>query len=252
MNVVRVRDIMIGEGMTKTCVPVAYKTADEIVQQMTILAGQESADFVEWRTDWYDDIFDESALVALLSRIRDILQNKPLLFTFRSAEEGGKKLIRAEQYEKMLKTVIETGTADLIDLESHFSGELIQNVLSCAHANGVKVIISAHEFTHTPAKEVMVERMCQMQELGADICKLAVMPVCERDVLTLLDATLTMRDTYATVPLITMSMSAMGVISRLSGDTFGSAVSFGSMGRASAPGQIGVDELRSIIEIVNR
>ena len=46
-----------------------------------------------------------------------------------------------------------------------------------------------------------------MQSLGADIVKFAVMPQCERDVLTLLDATLTMKEEHSDTPVITMSMS---------------------------------------------
>ena len=49
--------------------------------------------------------------------------------------------------------------------------------------------------------------LTRMQSLGADIAKIAVMPTCSADVLTLLDATCTMRDKYAHIPLITMSMS---------------------------------------------
>mgnify|MGYP000529625487 CR=1 FL=1 len=82
-----------------------------------------------------------------------------------------------------------------------------------------------------------------MQELGADIPKIAVMPTCKQDVITLLSATLEMSEKYADRPIITMSMAGTGVISRLTGETFGSALTFGAASKASAPGQIGVNEL---------
>ena len=53
-----------------------------------------------------------------------------------------------------------------------------------------------------------------MQELGADIPKIAVMPTCRRDVLTLLCATEEMYTEHADRPIITMSM-ADRLISRL-------------------------------------
>ena len=53
------------------------------------------------------------------------------------------------------------------------------------------------------------------------------------------------------VLLITMAMSGIGMISRLSGECFGSAVTFGAARKASAPGQIGVEQLREILQIVH-
>ncbi len=56
-----------------------------------------------------------------------------------------------------------------------------------------------------------------MQDLGADLPKIAVMPQSPQDVLTLLAATLTMKEKYATRPLITMSMGKSGGVSRVTG-----------------------------------
>ena len=91
-----------------------------------------------------------------------------------------------------------------------------------------------------------------MQELGADIPKIAVMPTKKRDVLTLLDATLEMSESYADRPIITMSMAGTGVTSRLIGETFGSALTFGAAARASAPGQISVLELDQVLDIIHK
>ena len=62
-----------------------------------------------------------------------------------------------------------------------------------------------------------------MQDYGADIPKMAVMPKSKQDVLTLLSATLEMSEQFADRPIITMSMAGTGVVSRLTGETFGSA-----------------------------
>ena len=86
-----------------------------------------------------------------------------------------------------------------------------------------------------------------MQELGADICKIAVMPQTTADVITLLDATQEMYHKHADRPLITMSMGSLGVVSRVSGATFGSSATFGAAKkRPQLHGQVSVDELRSI------
>ena len=76
------------------------------------------------------------------------------------------------------------------------------------------------------------------------------MPQTTADVITLLDATQEMYHKHADRPLITMSMGSLGVVSRVSGATFGSSATFGAAKKASAPGQVSVDELRSILEVL--
>ena len=110
---------------------------------------------------------------------------------------------------------------------------------------------SNHDFGGTPDKADLLYRLRRMQDLGADIPKIAVMPKSEADVIALLDATQEMHTRYADRPIITMSMGR-GVISRLCGEYFGSAMTFGAVGQVSAPGQIPADELRSVLAILHR
>ncbi|MGL4668727.1 MAG: type I 3-dehydroquinate dehydratase [Saezia sp.] len=42
------------------------------------------------------------------------------------------------------------------------------------------------------------------------------------------------------------------MISRLAGEVFGSAATFGAAQKASAPGQIGVQDLRQTLNILNK
>lgn len=72
---------------------------------------------------------------------------------------------------------------------------------------------------------------------GADILKLAVMPREEADV-----ERLRMAGREASVrtghPVIAIAMGELGKRSRTQAERFGSAVTFGCLGRASAPGQV--------------
>ena len=141
---------------------------------------------------------------------------------------------------------------DLVDVEAFTGDEIVTSIISHAHANGVKVIASNHDFDATPEKDEIVRRLRMMQDYGADIPKMAVMPTCKKDVLTLLEATLEMSEQYADRPIITMSMAGTGVVSRLTGETFGSALTFGAASKASAPGQIGVHELKQVLDIIHK
>ncbi len=90
-----------------------------------------------------------------------------------------------------------------------------------------------------------------MQQLGADITKIAVMPQNKKDVLTLLCATEQMQCQYADRPFVTMSMGSIGSISRIAGEIFGSAITFGAVQKSSAPGQIKAKKLKQMLQMIH-
>lgn len=241
-----VRNVKIGEGIPKICVPIVGRTYEEIVDQAKKIK-ELPADIVEWRADWYEDVFQSENVKSVLLEIRDILEEKPILFTFRTAEEGGEKNIDDAAYLVLNKAVITTKCIDLIDLEIFSKASVADEVIRHAHQHDVKIIASNHDFEKTPEKTEIVRRLQKMQNLGADILKIAVMPRTEQDVQRLLEATQEMYS-QAKKPLVTMSMSELGMVSRTSGEAYGSAMTFGSAGKTSAPGQIPVEELKLILE----
>ena len=85
----------------------------------------------------------------------------------------------------------------MVDVEAFTGDEAVRAIVETAHEAGVKVVGSNHDFHQTPEQEEIVARLCKMQELGVDIPKIAVMPVCKKDVLTLLSATEEMYTRYA-------------------------------------------------------
>ena len=119
------------------------------------------------------------------------------------------------------------------------------------HQAGVAVVGSSHEFTCTPPREALIARLCKEQEMGCDILKLAVMPRNAGDVLTLLGATEEMNRCHARQPVVTMSMSGQGVVSRLCGEIFGSAMTFGAVGQVSAPGQVQIEDLNAVLQMIH-
>ena len=251
MNTVQIRNITIGEGRPKICVPIVGRTAEDIFAQAKNILDL-PVDLVEWRVDWYEDVFTIDKVQKTAAGLRDILGDIPLLFTFRTSKEGGEKEISAEDYAALNIMAVQSGYVDLVDVEIFTGDEIVRKIIEKAHESGVKVIASNHDFSQTPEKDEIVRRLRFMQESGADIPKIAVMPTCKQDVLTLLSATLEMTEKYADRPIITMSMAATGVVSRLTGETFGSAVTFGAASKASAPGQIGVQELKQVLDVIHK
>ena len=250
MNPIMIRGVAIGEGIPKICVPIVGKTREEIVKAAEEIRTL-PVDVVEWRADWYEEVFEANVVLDVLQELRRILGELPLLFTFRTKKEGGEKEIDEKNYRTLNQLAAESGLADLIDVEVFSGDEVVNDLVRTAHENEVKVIGSNHDFEKTPSKEEIIRRLQKMQELDVDLPKIAVMPRKKEDVLTLLAATEEMNRKYADRPIITMSMAGDGVISRLCGEVFGSALTFGAAGQASAPGQIGVKELRQILTILH-
>lgn len=251
MNPVVVRNVKIGEGIPKICVPIVGVTKEEIIQEAESFEDI-PVDVVEWRVDWFEHVFDIEKVKEVLKELRAALKETPLLFTFRTSKEGGEKAIEPEAYAALNKAAAETGNVDLVDVEAFTGDEIVKDIIQAAHKAGVKVVASNHDFDKTPPQADIVGRLCKMQELGADIPKIAVMPQSKKDVITLLAATEEMTREHANRPIITMSMAGTGVVSRLCGEVFGSALTFGAAKKASAPGQMGVHDLETVLNLLHK
>ena len=244
-----IKDIEFGAGQPKICLPVVARTDAEISQQLAVIAhGQ--PDLVEFRADWYTEVMDRATRRFALDGIRTLLPQTPLLFTYRTRREGGENELSDADYLRLCLEVIEDGAVDMIDVELFMGEEIVSKIVRAAHEKGIAVICSSHDFEKTPAREELLRRFRAMEALGADLLKLAVMPQNAEDVLTLLSATAEMHETGSR-PVISMSMGKLGAISRLCGEQFGSCVTFGAAGKASAPGQIEARALRAVLETLH-
>ena len=250
MNTVCIRHLVIGEGRPKICIPLCGKTKTEIIDEAKKIL-ELPADMVEWRGDWYEDIYNICCLKEILSELRQVLCELPILFTFRSIQEGGERPITPEIYLKLANIVCESGCVDALDVELFMDTHVNPLIVEKAHECGMKVIASNHDFRKTPKKDELTRRMILMDEMGADILKIAVMPKSSLDVLELLTATEEMGRLYSDKPIITMSMGPLGLISRLAGETFGSSLTFGAGEKASAPGQIPAKQIKDVLDLIH-
>ena len=244
MNPVTVRGLRIGEGIPKICVPIVEKTSKEIIEMAKKIVDS-PADLVEWRADWFEDVFDYEKTMDVLKELREVLGDVPLLFTFRTMREGGEKEIDAMTYMEINQRILDTGYADLIDVEVLNYESIVKELMDYAHVTPVKIIASHHNFKETPCKKEMVAKLKAMREYNPDILKIAVMPNSQEDVLALLSLD------SDSCPLVKIAMSKLGMISRIAGETFGSAITFGTVEKASAPGQISAVELKKILELMH-
>lgn len=240
---------VFGQGAPKICVPIVAESQEQIWKNAEKISGL-GTDLAEWRVDFYKDVLDAEKVAVTLKGVKKRLGDKALLFTFRTKGEGGCRAIAPGDYDRLNEMAALAG-ADLVDVEAFFEEEQSAKRIKKIQAAGARVIASCHDFQKTPAVEEMVMRLQRMEELGADAVKLAVMPAKRQDVLNLLQATLTAWERLS-VPVVTMSMGDLGVISRISGSLTGSAMTFAAAGAVSAPGQIPVEAVAEIQKFLNK
>ena len=189
----------------------------------------------------------------------------PLLLTCRTAAEGGRAQLDDAAYGALLRSVLD-GLADwaperrpaAIDVEVQRG--CLQLVCEHAHTLGVDVVASFHDFEATPPDEVLEGVLARMADEGADLAKIAVWPTSADDVARLLGVCA--RATAGTgegagpgVPVAAMSMGALGAVSRVA-PAFGTALTFAVVpdeqgeARASAPGQMPIQDVRRCLELL--
>ena len=247
-----VKNVTIGSGTPKICVPICASTKEELLSQIKEY-DRDDIDFVEWRIDFFQNVSDFKAVQAAAKDLHARLSNKPILFTFRTKQEGGEQELSIDDYFSLNLQLAKSGYVDLIDLELFITNNTteLSFMINEIQKQNVKVILSNHDFFKTPKEDEILHRLKTMQALGADVAKIAVMPNSSNDVLRLLSATNKMNEQYAHIPIITMSMGKLGAISRISGELFGSSVTFGSLKKASAPGQIPVADLKNMLTLLS-
>ena len=189
----------------------------------------------------------------------------PVLLTCRTAAEGGRAQLDDTAYGAFLRSVLD-GLADwaperrpaAIDVEVQRG--CLPWVCEQAHALGIDVVASFHDFEATPADEVLEEVLARMAREGADLAKIAVWPTSADDVARLLGvcarATAGARERSGLgVPVAAMSMEALGAVSRVA-PAFGSALTFAVVPdeqgevQASAPGQMPIQDVRRCLELL--
>ena len=244
-RVVQIGTISLGEGMPKVCVPVMGKDVHAL-EDAAMRAEQ--ADVLELRLDSVSPEMRQDLLCEACRAVRKA--GKPVLATMRTARDGGAGECDAEKYEDLLNRLIREKLCDAVDVELSIGDAAFLRIAGHAHAEGLPVVGSYHDFEGTPAAEKMAARLQRMAALGADICKIAVMPHSRKDVVALTAACVQADDELAQ-PVIAIAMGTLGAATRICGEAMGSCLTFGTAGEASAPGQVDAKTLRQALEMVH-
>lgn len=232
------------------CTPIVGRSAEHILQECTLLVAK-APDVIEWRIDFFEQIGDTQAVLELGRELRTLTQRTPIIFTRRSTLEGGTPIPLDEAgVIALYEAVCAAGLADFVDYELVNPDANAQRIRAFTRAHGVGLILSYHNFSLTPPAGELFAKFGEAARRGADVAKVAVMPRSRSDVLELLQAT-DRADRELDIPLISMSMGGLGAITRMIGGEFGSVLTFAVGSQASAPGQIPIEALRTVLDVIH-
>jgi len=233
------------------CVALVGRTAQEIRTEVALVLASKP-DILEWRVDFFTAIGNSAEVLTVAREIRQAADEVPLIFTCRSTREGGQPIALDETgVVALYRSICQSHLVDVVDFEMSHDPSSIACLHEICSTNDVALILSFHDFAATPAPDVIVQRFMQAQQMGADIAKVAVMPCKMEDVLTLLSATLAASQ-QLDIPLISMAMGGIGSISRVYGWAFGSALTFAAGVNPSAPGQMPIHDLNSLLALAQK
>lgn len=233
------------------CSPIIGRTRDEIVAEGKRVKAH-SPDIIEWRADFFQHINDEEKVLKIVQDLKEIIEEIPLLFTIRSEAEGGNPIpISKEELNHLLAMVCKESSIDLIDYELQNSLDSISEIREVSKSNEKLLILSYHNFDLTPSNGELLTLLSKAATLGGDIGKIAVMPHNQTDVLRLFQVTDEAKKNLSII-ISTMAMGNIGAISRMAGWVFGSELVFAVGDKASAPGQVSIEDLRIMIQTMKK
>lgn len=240
-----------GRAAPLVCTPLTGRTRAQVLEEMRRVMIVRP-DLIEWRVDHYSGIADRADVLELCGLLASAAQDVPLMFTVRSAREGGQPIaLSDDQVAGLCVAACATGTIGLVDRECDAPRTGLELVRAAARASGTLLIVSHHSLQETPGEEALYARFLEAGRLGGDIVKVAVMAQSADDALTLLRTT--WRASQALdQPLISMAMGPEGVLTRIAGWQFGSSVTFAAGVAGSAPGQLPVEDLRNVLALMRR
>lgn len=238
--------------------PLTDPDVPTLVEHALRAAETPGVDVLEWRVDTLQAFLDadhtldthelepvRAAVTEAVETFRDRVSERfPVLVTVRTKAEGGSADLTDAAYAQLIDHLVSFAPV-AVDIEWQRTGS--QVLIKRAKDAGVCALASFHDFEKTPPAENLYSMLQKMERDGADVAKIAVMPQNRTDVLEVLSVA-DRAQSKLTVPVITISMGALGKATRLVGSEFGSAATWAAVGALSAPGQLTVPQVLATLE----
>jgi 3-dehydroquinate dehydratase-1 len=218
----------------KTCVSIAEKTPYKI--KKTLKIALKKSDYVEVR---FDFLKSEQIPEAIEIIKKDL---KKIVCTLRPKTEGGKFSGNEKERVNILKLIAEYNPF-LLDVEFNTlkRNSSLRRYLKSTKTN---LLVSWHDFKKTPSSTELKKKMKQMSKFSSN-----VKIVCTAKSTDDSNRMLELYSKKGKNNLISFAMGDFGRISRILCLYLGSPYTYVSLGKAIAPGQFSVDEVKKITNL---
>ena len=218
----------------KTCVSIAEKTPYKI--KKTLKIALKKSDYVEVR---FDFLKTEQVPEAIEMIKKDL---KKIVCTLRPKTEGGKFSGKEKERIAILKLIAEYNPF-LLDVEFNTlkRNSSFRRYLKSTKTN---LLVSWHDFKKTPSSIELKKKMNQMSKFSSN-----VKIVCTAKSIDDSNRMLELYSKKGKNSLISFAMGDFGKISRILCLYLGSPYTYVSLGKAIAPGQFSVDEVKKITNL---
>lgn len=180
------------------------------------------------------------AFGAATNAIRDRVEKlgAGIIVTARHPREGGANQLSARKRSELLLSFLPQ--AGWVDLELR-SAATMAAVLQAARKDGVRTILSFHDFQRTPSATQLDELARQAHSFGPDLFKVAM----RTDTPAQLDRLLEFFERQrSSAKVVAMGIGKLGRRSRLELARRGCALNYAHLGSARVEGQLSIPELR--------
>ena len=218
----------------KTCVSIAEKTPYKI--KKTLKIALKKSDYAEVR---FDFLKSEQIPEAIEMIKKDL---KKIVCTLRPKTEGGEFSGKEKERVAILKLIAEYNPF-LLDVEFNTlkRNSSFRRYLKSTKTN---LLVSWHDFKKTPSSIELKKKMNQMSKFSSN-----VKIVCTAKSIDDSNRMLELYSKKGKNSLISFAMGDFGRISRILCLYLGSPYTYVSLGKAIAPGQFSVDEVKKITNL---
>lgn len=218
----------------KTCVSVAETTPDKTKKILKIALLK--SDYVEIRFDF----LRKEQIPETLEMIKKDLNR--IVCTLRPKTEGGKFSGNEKERVAILKLIAEYNPL-LLDVEFNTLKKNL-DLAKYLKSTKTKILVSWHDFKKTPKPSELKKKINQMSKFSSNV-KIVSTAKSTDDSTRMLE----LYSKKGKNNLISFAMGDLGRISRILCLYLGSPYTYVSLGKAVAPGQFSVDEVKKIINL---
>ncbi|MFX1378074.1 MAG: type I 3-dehydroquinate dehydratase [Promethearchaeota archaeon] len=238
-------------------IPIRYSSIKEL-KPVIDKAIKSKVNLIELRFDYIQNI--ESISMEFIRNLLIIIHpHASVIFTLRNISEGGQIQLKQDDRFKIYKMFI-FARPNYVDFEMNTEDKFLVEIINLAYQNGVKLIFSYHNFERTLSFDETTKYIDNFnkkltQELNLDlnlirdsIYKIVFTAQTFDD--NLIPLRLCKEFSSSNKRIISFCMGELGIFSRINCIIVGSHLTYAFLEEKTAEGQISVERMREIYDLI--